>query len=152
MAVAKGYLQAKYKSNQFAASIRSDISNARLNVIRDAVDAGSGAGTLKLYTGPRPAVGAAITTQTLLGTLTFNDPSAADAAAGILEFSAITADSSADATGVAVWARVADSDDTFVADLGVGAIGSGYDIEMLDTSITAGEAINIASALIYASE
>jgi hypothetical protein len=86
--------------------------------------------------------------ETLLAELTFSDPSAAAAAGGVLTLDPITQDSSADATGTAVWARIEDSDGTFVMDLNVGAAGSGQDIELVNTSITMGQAIGIASATI----
>jgi hypothetical protein len=129
-------------------SMATALRNARLDQITAAIDAGAGAGKLKIYTGPRPATGAAITSETLLAELTFSDPSAAAAAGGVLTLDPITQDSSADATGTAVWARIEDSDGTFVMDLNVGAAGSGQDIELVNTSITMGQAIGIASATI----
>jgi hypothetical protein len=114
-------------------SMATTLRNARLNQITAAIDAGAGAGTLKLYTGPRPASGAAITSETLLGVLTLDT---------------ITDDTSADASGTAVWARIQDSDAAFVMDLDVGAAGSGADIELVSTTITAGQAVGIASATI----
>ncbi|NKF21570.1 hypothetical protein [Solimonas marina] len=150
--MSEGFLKFKYRANQIADSLRDAVSNARLNTIRDAVDAGPGAGKLRIYTSPRPAAGAAITTQTLLATLTFADPCAPDAAAGILQFSDLTAEASAPGAGTALWARVTDSDDNFVLDLGVGALGSGYDIELLDIAVTAGDAVSLNSALAFSSE
>jgi hypothetical protein len=129
-------------------SMATTLRNARLNQITAAIDAGAGAGTLKLYTGPRPASGAAITSETLLATLTFSDPSAGAASAGVLTLDTITDDTSADASGTAVWARIQDSDAAFVMDLDVGAAGSGADIELVSTTITAGQAVGIASATI----
>jgi hypothetical protein len=57
---------------------------------------------LRIYDGAQPATGdTAITTQNLLAQLRFNATSAPAAAAGVLTFSAFTADSDADATGTA---------------------------------------------------
>ena len=79
------------------------VKNSALTTIKDAIDAGSGAGTIKFYTGTQPASPAdAITSQVLLGTLTFSDP-CGSVSAGALTMSAITQDSSADATGTATW-------------------------------------------------
>lgn len=125
-----------------------ELRNARLNQISAAIDAGSGAGTLKFYTVPKPATGGAITSQTLLATLTFSDPSAPAADNGTLTFAAITGDSSADATGTAAWARIQDSDGNFVMDLEVGAAGSGKDIELISVNIIAGNPVAIATASI----
>jgi hypothetical protein len=50
------------------------LRSARAQKIIDAIDAGTGPGTMLFYTSPQPAKGAAITTQTLLGTVTFDAP------------------------------------------------------------------------------
>ncbi len=108
------------------------------------VDAGSGNGTIKIYTGTQPAsaddgIGGA----TLLGTLTFSKPSAPAASGGVLTFNAITQDDAADATGTATWARIADSAGNTVFDCDVGT--SGATINLNTTSIVAGGPISITS-------
>lgn len=118
------------------------IRNTRLNAIRDAIDAGAGAGLLRIYDGSRPATGGAATT--LLAELTFTDPSSTGASAGTLTLSAINADPSANATGTATWARIVTSSGTFVADCNVGTSGS--DINLNTTSINAGVQVSITSA------
>lgn len=110
------------------------LRNSRLNAVRDAIDAGAGAGLLRIYDGTRPATGGAATT--LLAELTFSDPCAGAAAAGVLTFSAITADASANATGTATWARAVDSTGAAVADFNVAT--SGGDININSTAISAG--------------
>lgn len=124
----------------FATTLR----NSRLNAIRDAIDAGAGAGKLRIYSGTRPATGAAITSQTLLAELTFSDPCAPAASGGVLTFSAITADTAADATGTATWARIVDSTGTFVADCNVGTSGS--DINLNSTAIQVNAEVSVTSA------
>ncbi|MES2488541.1 MAG: hypothetical protein V4607_02030 [Pseudomonadota bacterium] len=126
-------------------SMSTALRNARLNPIAAAIDAGSGAGTLKFYTVPKPAAGAAITTQTLLATLTFADPSAPAAADGVLSFNAIASGVGA-ANGTATWARVQDSAGNFVMDLVVGPAGSGADIELISINILSGNTVAIATA------
>lgn len=118
--------------------------NSRLNVIRDAIDAGAGAGLLRIYDGTRPATGGTATT--LLAELTFTDPSAPNASSGTLTFSAITADSSANATGTATWGRIVDSTGAFVADYSVGT--SGTDLVLNTASITAGVQVSCTSAVL----
>ncbi|QEX18490.1 hypothetical protein FRZ44_37970 [Hypericibacter terrae] len=128
------------------------ISNAAAKAACDAIvgllDAGAGAATAKLYTtaqatDPDTAIGA----QTLLGTLTFSDPAfgaAADAnPGGRATASAITDDSSADATGTAAWFRCADSNGVAVIDGSVGT--SGADMNLNTVAIVAGAAISITS-------
>lgn len=126
------------------------LSDAARNAMADAfsalIDAGAAGGTIKIYDGTMPAsVGTAVSTQTLLGTLTFSATAFGAAAAGVITAAAIAPDSTADATGTAAWARIADSDATDIADVDVGATASGATIELNTTSITAGGAISISS-------
>jgi hypothetical protein len=120
------------------------IRNARLDAIKTAIDAGAGVGTIKVYTGTQPAnADASLSGNTLLGTLTFTDPSAPAASSGVLTFSAITQDTSADATGTATWARIADSTGATVFDCDVGT--SGATLNLNTTSIVAGGPIQVSS-------
>jgi hypothetical protein len=130
-----------------AGSIRANM----LNQIRDAIDAGSGAGLFRVYSGTRPSTGGAVTT--LLAELTFSDPCAPNASgttggSATLTFNSITADSSADNTGTATWGRMVDSSGTFVADFNVGT--SGADFNLNTTSINAGVQVSCTSASISA--
>lgn len=128
--------------------LSESIRNARLDLITAALDAGTGAGMLQFFTGPRPATGTATTSQTLLGTVTFASPAAPAAVSGVLTFSAMTQDNSADADGTAVWARATDTEGNFVADFSVGGNASGEDIELNTTTIVTGGPISIASGTI----
>lgn len=127
--------------------LSTTVRNNRLTQIINAIDGGAGNGTIKPYTGTRPATGGAITSQVLLGTLTFSKP-CGTVSSGVLTFAAIAADSSADADGTATWARIADSAGTFVGDVDIGVSGSGATIVMNTTSIVAGGSISITSAQI----
>src|SRR5262245_37398330 len=117
------------------------LRNSRADQIKTAIDAGAGAGKLRIYDGSRPATGGSVTN--LLAELTFSDPSAPGASGGVLTFSAITADASADATGTATWFRLVDSTNAFVLDGSVGASGSGADLELNTTSIVAGANVSV---------
>ncbi len=122
------------------------LKNSMLTPIRDAIDAGAGAGTLKVYTSPMATLPSdAITTQTLLGTLTFSDPSGATPSGGVFTASAITQDSSADATGTAAWARIQDSTGTVVMDLDITVSGGGGAMQMNSTSVVIGGPILISA-------
>lgn len=126
--------------------MRAVTRNAALDAIRTALDVGSGPATIAFYTGTQPANGdAALSGNTLLGTLTMTDPAAGAASGGNLTFSPITQDSSADATGTATWARIRSSDDAQGMDVDVGATGSGAFIELNTTSIVAGGPIVITA-------
>lgn len=124
------------------------VKNSVLTPLKDAIDAGSGAGTIKIYNGTQPTTAAdAVTTQTLLGTLTFSDP-CGTVATGALTMSAITQDSSADATGTATWARIADSAGNTVMDVNVSVTGGGGALQLNTTSIVSGGPILISSFVI----
>lgn len=120
-------------------------SSLAASIIAD-IDAGTGPGTVKFYTGPQPAdADDALTTQTLLATLTFSDPSAPAPVNGLITFDAIAEDSGADATGVAAWARIEDSDSNTVFDCDVTASGGGGAIELNTVSIALGGPVRITS-------
>lgn len=125
-------------------ALATAVRNSMLDQIKTAVDAGAGAGLLRIYDGTRPATGGAATT--LLAELTFTDPSAGAAAAGVLTFSAITADASANATGTASWCRVVDSTGTFVFDGNVGTATSDFILNTV--SITIAQQVSCSSATI----
>lgn len=120
--------------------------NAWLDDITTLIDAGTGAGKIRIYDGTRPATGGTATT--LLAELVCTDPSSAAAAAGVLTLSSIADDASADATGTATWFRVVDSDNNFVIDGNVGTSGS--DLNLNTTSITALDTVSITSFVITA--
>lgn len=118
--------------------------NNRMNQVRDAIDGGAGAGLWRIYDGARPATCGTATT--LLAELTCSDPCAAAAASGVMTFSAITADASANATGTATWFRIVDSTGTCCVDGNVGTAGS--DLNLNSTSISTGQQVSITSATI----
>lgn len=120
--------------------------NNMLNAIRDTIDGGAGAGLVRIYDGTRPATSGAATT--LLAELTLSDPCAAAASAGVLTFSAITQDSSANATGTATWFRIVTSGGTPVLDGSVGTAGS--DLNLNSQGISTGVAVQITSFTITA--
>lgn len=124
--------------------LATSLRNTRLDAIKTAIDAGGAAGKLRVYDGTRPATGGTATT--LLAELTFSFPSAAAAASGVLTFSAITADASADATGTATWCRMVTSAAAFVADGSVGTSGADYNLNT--TSIVLGVQVSCTSAVL----
>ena len=120
--------------------------NAILDQITTAIDAGAGAGLIRIYDGVRPATGGAATT--LLAELTFSDPSFPAASAGSMTANAITADASANATGTATWFRFTTDAGAAVLDGDVGTSGS--DLNLNTTSITAGVNVAISSVQLTA--
>lgn len=121
---------------------------ALAQALLDKFDAASGPCTIKFYTGAQPAgPGTAVTTQTLLGTLTCSDPMGV-AAAGALTFNAVFQDSAADATGTATWARLLDGAGVAQGDFDVtDEAGSGV-VKMNTTSIISGGPIQVSSFVI----
>ena len=112
----------------------------------DAITTAAGNGALlRIYDGSRPATGGTATT--LLAELTCGTPFAAAAGTpttGRLDLSAITQDSSANATGTATWFRIVKSDGTtHVLDGSVGTSGS--DLNLTTTSITLGQPVSVTS-------
>lgn len=116
----------------------------RASQIKTDLDAGGAAATRAIYTGPRPATGAAITTETLLGTLTFAYP-CGTLANGVLTLADFVGDPAADAGGDAVWYRDRRSDGTFVKDGSITVTGGGGDMTLNQIAIVAGGPINVTS-------
>lgn len=127
-----------------ALGINVTIRNDRLNTLKAKIDAGGAGGFLRIYDGTRPATGGAATT--LLAELTFSYPCAPAPTGGVLTFSPIAADASANATGTATWCRITDSTGAFVADGSVGTSGADYNLNT--TSIAAGIQVSCTSAVI----
>lgn len=123
------------------------ITNARAsgmcdNLV-DAIDTG-GAGTIKIYTGTIPTdADTAVGAQTLLATLTFSATAFGSASNGVATASAITSDTSADATGTATWARIANGSGTTIMDVTVGT--SGEDINFNTVSFVSGATVAITA-------
>ena len=126
--------------------ITNAAASAAADAVVDLIDAG-GAGTIKIYTATIPTdANTALGAQTLLATLTFSATAFGAASNGVATASAITSDSSADATGTAAWARIASGAGTTIMDVTVGT--SGDDINFNTVAFVAGASIAI-SALTY---
>lgn len=120
-----------------AVNYSTALKTTRMTAVRDAIDGGTGAGTIEIGT---TGMG------TLLAVLTLSDP-CGSVSNGVLTFSAITADSSADATGTAAEARIKDSaGNVIVSGLTVGTSGS--NINLNTTAISAGGSVSLSSASI----
>lgn len=113
------------------------LRDSRLDAIVTAIGT---SGKVRIYDGSRPATGGAATT--LLAELPLS-ATAGTVTGGVLTFSAITADSSADATGTATWFRVLTSANAAVIDGDVGTSGS--DLNLNTTSIVTAGSVSITS-------
>ena len=116
------------------------VSTEAANVKADAWAAAMNAGGMAIYEGAKPPTGnTAIGAQVLLGVLTFGNPAFGAAVAGLLTANAITKDAAADNSGTAQFYRLFKSDGiTPMGDGTCGLTGSGSDLEMSNTTITAG--------------
>ncbi len=131
-------------ANSMALGYIVALRNSRLDEIAALVDAGAGAGLLRIYDGARPATGGAATT--LLAELTMSDPAFASAAAGVLTANAITDDASANAAGTATWFRLVDSTGTVVYDGDVATAAS--DLNLNTTTFSIGLNVAVTSLTI----
>ena len=124
--------------------ITNAVASAACDAIVDAIDGGAGAGTIKIYDGTIPTnADTALGAQVLLATLTFTDPAFGAASNGVATASAITSDTSADATGTATWARIASSTPTTIMDVTVGTAGE--DINFNTVSFVTGATVAITA-------
>lgn len=134
-------------ANNFRISNAAAIAMA--DTFDDQVNIGSTASVIDIRSGAQPADPDTTATGTLLATLTFSDPAfggATDGApGGLLTASAITSDSSADATGTAGYFRIR-ATGTGADDVADGEVGtSGADLNMNTVSITSGSTVSITS-------
>lgn len=131
------------------------VKHAMLEQVKTAIDAGTEAGVIDIYTGIMPTLPSTApstpTTHKLLGTLTFADPcctTVGTPTAGTLTFNAIVQDAAADETGVASWARISSISSgikTTVCDIDVTSTGGGGTMQMNTTNIVAGGPIVITN-------
>ena len=132
-----------------AITYSSTLRTTRITAVNTAINAGSGAGKLKLYNGTKSDAGGS----TLLATLTLADP------AGTVSGNIFTLDcdpvltatvaAGATATGKdATWARITDSDDATVADMTVSGTAGTGDIKLSNVTLIAGGEVSISAATI----
>lgn len=124
--------------------VATDSRNAALAAVNVKANAGSGAATLKVYTGAQPANANTAESGTLLATFTMADPCFETESTGVMDFDAnpdISA--TAVATGTPGWARLADSAGNAVLDGTVGTSGTDF---IIDTAtLVSGQTINFLS-------
>lgn len=130
-----------------------NISNVAAKALADSFDdqvnVGSTASAIDIRTGTQPADPDTTATGTLLATLTASDPMFGAATdgnpGGLLTASAITDDSSADATGTAGYFRIR-ATGTGADDVADGECGtSGSDLNFNTVAITSGSTVSITS-------
>lgn len=122
----------------------NNLSNTAANAMINALTALLNNGRLELFTGTRPAnANTALTTQTLLATLTFAATAFGSATAGVAVSNSI-GNVTAAASGTAAWCRCYQSDGvTVVLDCNVGTSGS--DLNLTTTTISFGGTVSVTS-------
>ncbi len=122
----------------------SDLArSAAADAVVDLIDGGAGAGTCAIRTGSAPAATTDADSGTLLATLTMSDPAFGAASAGEATASAITSDTSVDASGTAGHFRIKDSSGTVIAQGTCGT--SGADMNFDSVTFVAGGTCAISS-------
>lgn len=122
--------------------LADSVRNAKVDAAVDLLDAGAGAGTIKIYSGSQPATPATAASGTLLVTITLADPAFGAASSGSASLTD-PASVNAVATDTAGWARFADSDGTTRFDGHVTATGGGGVVELSSTSLVSGNPVDI---------
>lgn len=129
-------------------ALNPQLSTESVNAMADALGAKFDNGYLRIYDGAQPTSAAdAITDQVLLAELRFAADAFPAAVEGVLTANSISADPSADASGIATWARMFKSDGTSV--IMDGTVGvSDANVIIASTAIVAGSNIGVISPLV----
>lgn len=132
----------------FASASRTTGANAARDAALNAITATVNNGTLRIYSGTAPAnADGALSGNTLLAQLTLGATAFGAAASGIATANAISADTSADATGTPTFFRLLASNGTTVVYQGT-AGASGQELNLSNLSggqIVAGGSVSVTS-------
>lgn len=131
-------------------TLSNALRSALANATDDHINAGSGAGKVRVYSGSRPAgPDTAVTSQTLLLEFTLADPAFGAASNGV-----ITLDADPDlsttglAAGTATWARFLDSDNVAAIDCKVSTSGGGGDLILSTAAVSVGLTVTITDGTV----
>lgn len=121
-------------------NISTAARNAMADALVDLIDGGTTDAGGDLQIGTDSGGG---TFGTVLAELDFSNPAYGPASTGVAQENAISDETNAPATGTAALCRVRDRDNTVIFEGTVGATGSGADIELSSTAITAGDNVSV---------
>lgn len=127
-----------------ALTVSTSVGNAMVDAAVDSVDGGS-AGTIKIYTGSRPASPDDAATGTLLATFTLSNPAFGAASSKSAALNTVASVTAA-ATGTAGYFRAATSAGVAKFDGTVGT--SGAELNLNTVSITSGGTVSITSGTV----
>lgn len=123
--------------------------NALADTLDDQVNAGAGAGTIKVYSGTQPATAdTALSGNTLLATFTLDDPAFGAASSGVVTLAGTPRNTTGAAAGTATWARCETSAPATVFDCDVTGTGGGGTIQLNTTTISVGVNLSITSGTV----
>lgn len=118
----------------------TSVRNSRMEVVNTAASGGK----LAFYTGPKPAAGGTATTK--LAEFTLGTPAGTVSAAVLTLTDPSNATTIAD--GTAVWARITDSANVYVADFTVSNLAGSGEIKLTDVNLLTGMILDITSLTI----
>lgn len=128
-----------------AVRIADSVRNSRIDAIRVAIDAGAGAGLLRIYAGAKPGTKGGAPAGLLLAELTCADP-CGSSSSGVLTFTVPFSDTSANNTGTAAFFYLTDSTGAYVCEGDCATSGS--DLNLTTLSIVAGQPVQVTSLTI----
>lgn len=126
-----------------AIKLLNTVRNSMAQAIVDALNTG-GAGSVKIYSGTRPAGVQSVATGSILSEHMLTDPSGI-VNNGVIVFNAISEDAFANATGIATWARFFNGAGTAVFDCSVSVAGDGGDLQMNTVNIIINSPVRFTS-------
>lgn len=125
-------------------TLANAVRTLMVDALAGSVDAGSGAGKLRIYDGSRPAgPGTAITTQNLLAEITCSDPAFGSGANGVATINGTPLSTTGVDDGDATWFRALDSDNVAKFDGSVTATGGGGDLTLATTTVSTGATVRV---------
>lgn len=125
-------------------ALSAECRNERLQAIVDTLDSGGSTGYIVVFTAPRPASGASLTTQIVLGVLALSAISGV-VSDGELTFNPIADEILAQGDGDIAWARAFKGGGQWVFDLDAGDNASSAQLKFDEITVRTGGIIKITS-------
>jgi len=118
--------------------------NAMMDAVETLVDTGSGAATVKLYSGTQPVdANTGLSGNTLLATFTLDDPAFGTSSSGTITLAGVPRATTGVAAGTATWFRMANIGAATICDGDVGTASA--TLILNTTTISIGVAVSITA-------
>lgn len=125
-------------------TLADEVRSLMIAALAGSLDAGSGAGKIRIYDGTRPAgPGTAVTTQNLLAEITCADPAFGSPDDGVVTIAGAPLSTTGLDDGTAAWFRALDSDNAAKFDGDVTETGGGGDLELATTTVSTGATVRV---------